>query len=106
MGMRRFRRKLWETKQKVDPVGSEGDLANSFQRSEFQETTDVENTVNAAQGAVTSYMNQQDREAYLAKLRDEYERRRKANKTQTILTSGTGASGTPETSRPTLLGGR
>lgn len=42
----------------------------------------------------------------LARMRDEYDRRRRANRTQTILTSGTGASGTPETSRPTLLGGR
>lgn len=99
-------KKAFKFKQKVDPVGSEVDIANSFQRDYVTEDNDLNDVVNAAAAATTSYMNEQDRQAHIAKLREEYEKRRKSNKTQTILTSGLGASGSPTTSSATLLGGR
>lgn len=99
-------KKAFKFKQKFDPVGSELDIANSFQRDYVTKDDDLDNIVNAAVAANASYMNEQDRQAQIAKLREEYEKRRKANKTQTILTSGLGASGSPTTSSATLLGGR
>lgn len=106
MGIRRFRREFRRIQEQVDPVGSQGDLVNLADRSKFDGESVVRSTVNAALASETASMNEAEYQANLARLRDEYERRRRGSRTQTILTSGTGASGTPETSRPTLLGGR